>query len=61
MPWLTETLAHHSEPIDPVLWDWISAEINHLLGISSGVMVVLLGALIMVLPMALLVMVRRRF
>tara|TARA_A100001037_G_scaffold201146_1_gene179854 strand:+ start:2073 stop:2258 length:186 start_codon:yes stop_codon:yes gene_type:complete len=61
MPWLTKTLAHHSEPIDPALWDWLSAQINHLIGISSGVMVALFGALIIVLPIAILVMARRRF
>jgi len=30
-------LLHHSEPIDPTLWEWLSAKIDHVLGISPGV------------------------
>jgi len=57
---LPGTLLHHSEPIDPDLWEWLSAKIDHVLGLSPGMMVVLLGALIVLFPVAIVVMVWRK-
>jgi hypothetical protein len=54
------TLLHHSEPIDPTLWEWLSAKIDHVLGVSPGVMVFVLGALIVLFPMVVLVMAWRK-
>lgn len=54
------TLGHHSEPIDPTLWEWLSAKIDHVVGVSPGVMVLLLGAVIVLFPVVVMVMVRRR-
>lgn len=57
---LPGTLAHHSEPIDPTLWEWLSAKIDHVLGISSGSMVLLLGAVIVLFPVVVMVLVWRK-
>ena len=54
------TLLHHSEPIDPTLWAWLSAKINHVLGLSPGVMVMILGAMIVSFPVVVMVLVWRR-
>ena len=53
-------LLHHSEPIDPTLWEWLSAKIDHVLGISPGVMVFILGSGIVLFPVIVMVMVWRR-
>ncbi|HJP28423.1 MAG TPA: hypothetical protein QF694_06410 [Dehalococcoidia bacterium] len=55
------TLLHHSEPIDPDLWEWLSAKIDHVLGVSSGVMVIVLGAVIVLFPIAVVVLVWRKW
>lgn len=41
---------HHAEPVDPVLWDTLSAKINDVLGIPAGMVVFFLGALIVLFP-----------
>ncbi|MDP6666041.1 MAG: hypothetical protein QF357_01435 [Dehalococcoidia bacterium] len=56
----TGTLLHHAEPIDPTLWEWLSAKIDHLLGFSPGVMVLILGAIIILFPVAVMVIAVRR-
>ncbi|MEE2842092.1 MAG: hypothetical protein VYA50_06900 [Chloroflexota bacterium] len=53
-------LLHHSEPIDPTLWEWLSTKIDHVLGISPGVMVFILGSGIVLFPVIVMVMVWRR-
>jgi len=53
-------LGHHSEPIDPDLWEWLSDKIDRVLGIDSGAMVLLLGAVIVLFPVAVMVLVWRR-
>ncbi|MBN4064803.1 hypothetical protein JYU04_03605 [Dehalococcoides mccartyi] len=60
MPRFPGIVAHHSEPIDPTLWEWLSAKIDHVLGISSGTMVIVLGAVIVLFPVVVMVMVWRR-
>lgn len=57
---LSLPLGHHSEPIDPDLWEWLSDKMNHVLGIDSGAMVLLLGAVIVLFPVAVMVLVWRR-
>jgi hypothetical protein len=53
-------LLHHSEAIDPDLWEALSAKIDHVLGVSPGVMVLILGAFIVLFPVVVLVMVWRK-
>ncbi len=53
-------LLHHSEPIDPTLWEWLSTKIDHVLGISPGAMVLILGTGIVLFPVIMMVMVWRR-
>jgi hypothetical protein len=53
-------LAHHSEPIDPTLWEWLSTKMNHMLGVDSGSMVLILGAIIVLFPIVVMVLVWRR-
>ena len=53
-------LLHHSEPIDPTLWEWLSAKIDHVLGLSPGVMVLILGTLIVLFPIVVMVVAVRR-
>lgn len=54
---LPGTLAHHSEPIDPILWEWLSDQIDHVLGISAGTAVLILGAVIVLFPVIVMIMV----
>ncbi|MCH7969601.1 MAG: hypothetical protein IH960_00990 [Chloroflexi bacterium] len=53
-------LLHHSEPIDPTLWEWLSAKIDHVLGLSPGVMILILGTLIVLFPIVVMVVAVRR-
>jgi hypothetical protein len=57
---LTTYLLHHSESIDPTLLDWIRHEIDAVLGLGPVTIVVLLGAVIVAFPVALLFAARRR-
>ena len=54
--WLDKTFnAHHSEPGDPALLQWIKATIDHLFGLEPLVLVGILTGLIIVPPMLSLV------
>ena len=53
-------LLHVSEPIDPTLWAWLSDKIDHTLGVSPGVLVVIIGTLIVVFPIIVMIMAVRR-
>ena len=53
-------LLHHSEPIDLTLWEWLSAKIDHVLGLSPGVMVLILGAFIVLFPIIVMIVAERR-
>jgi len=55
MPSFPGIVAHHSEPIDPTLWEWLSTKIDHVLGISPGAMVLILGGLIVLFPIIIAV------
>lgn len=53
-------LLHHSESIDPTLIDWIRHEIDAILGVEPGTIVLVLGALIVAFPVVLMVLARRQ-
>ena len=52
-------IAHHSEGIDPTLWEWIQHQIDSILGLSPGVIVLLLGLVIVALPVGLIMIALR--
>jgi 4-amino-4-deoxy-L-arabinose transferase-like glycosyltransferase len=47
-------LAHHSEPGDPVLLEWIRHQIDAILGLGPGAIVLALGLVIIAIPLAIL-------
>ena len=47
-------LAHHSEPGDPVLLEWVRHRIDDLTGLGPWAIVVLLGLLIVAVPLVVL-------
>jgi hypothetical protein len=51
---------HASEPIDPTLWAWLSDKIDHVLGLSPGMVIAILGTFIVLFPIVVMVMVWRR-
>ena len=53
-------LLHHSEPIDPTLWEWLSAKIDHVLGLSPVVIIALLGTFIVLFPIVVMVVAVRK-
>ncbi len=53
-------LLHTSEPIDPTLWAWLSAKIDHIFGLSPGAIVLILGAFIVLFPITVMVVAVRR-
>jgi hypothetical protein len=57
---LFDILLHHSEPIDPTLWEWIEDKIHDVLGIDSAVAVLILGLLMIVFPLVVLVLAVRK-
>ncbi len=52
---LLSVLAHHSEPGDPVLMEWIRHQIDSILGLGPAVIVIGLGAVIVAIPLAIMV------
>ncbi len=53
-------LLHNAEPIDPNLWAWLSDKIDHVLGLSPGVVISILGTLIVLFPIVVMVIAVRR-
>ena len=47
-------LAHHSEPGDPVLMGWIQDRIDAIFGLEAGAIVIVLGAVIVLIPVAIM-------
>lgn len=47
-------LAHHGEPADPDLVRWLLDRLDHLLGAGPMVLALALGALIVLMPAAVL-------
>ena len=52
---LLSILAHHSEPVDPELLEWIIHQIDALVGVGPVAMVVALGLVIVAIPLAIMV------
>ena len=52
---LLSGLAHHGEPGDPVLLQWIQDQINAILGVDETTMVLLFGAVILAIPVGIFV------
>ncbi len=46
--------AHHSEPADPELLEWIIHQVDALLGVGPIAMVVALGLVIVAIPVAVM-------
>ena len=51
---LLSALAHHGEPGDPVLLQWINDQIDAILGLGDFAMVAVLGAVIVAIPIGIL-------
>ena len=47
-------LAHHGEPGDPELLVWIRDQIDAVLGLGAAGMVIALGAVIVMVPLAII-------
>lgn len=47
-------LAHHSEPGDPILMDWIRHQIDAILGFGPSTIVFGLGAVIVLMPLVII-------
>ncbi|MDA0677003.1 MAG: hypothetical protein O2788_03235 [Chloroflexi bacterium] len=54
---INRLLAHHTEPVDPQLVDWLRHKIDDVLGLDSTFMVFALGAVIVLFPLGLLALV----
>jgi hypothetical protein len=50
---LLSILAHHSEPGDPVLLDWIMHRIDAFVGLGPGAIVILLSLLVVAIPLGI--------
>lgn len=46
-------LAHHEGAIDPALWKWIEHRIDSVLGLGPETIVVGLGAVLVIVPVAI--------
>ena len=51
---LLSALAHHGEPVDPQLMEWIRHQIDALLGLGPAAIVLSLGAVMVLAPLAVL-------
>jgi hypothetical protein len=50
---LLSALAHHGEPGDPVLLQWINDQVNAILGLGDLAMVAVFGAVIVAIPIGI--------
>ena len=46
--------AHHSEPGDPILLEWIRHQIDSIFNLGPGAIVLSIGAFVVVLPIVLM-------
>ena len=55
-PWtvLQSIAAHHSEPADPDLLEWIKGFLDHLFNLGPWTIVVVLALLIVLMPLAII-------
>ncbi len=51
---LLSTLAHHGDPGDPVLMEWIKHQIDAMIGLEDWAMVVILGVVIVAIPVGII-------
>ena len=51
---LLSALAHHGEPGDPVLLEWINEQVYAILGLEDSAMVIVFGAIILGIPIGVL-------
>ena len=52
---LLSVLAHQGEPGDPVLFEWIKHQIDSILGVGPGAIVIALGLVIVAIPLAIVI------
>ncbi len=52
---LMSVLAHHDEPADPTLLEWVKGLLDHFIGGGPWMVVALLGLLIVALPVGVVV------
>ena len=52
--------AHHSEPTDPELLEWLVHAVDLVLGQGPVVMVALIGVVVLLIPLAIAVLALRR-
>ena len=50
---LLSALAHHGEPGDPVLLQWLNDQIDAILGLGDFAMVAILGAVVVAIPIGI--------
>lgn len=60
MSFVPDSLAHHSEAVDPTLIEWIRHKIDDIVGLEANAIVLLLGIVIVLFPLALLGLVWRQ-
>ena len=60
MPSPFRIIAHHSEAIDPDLWDSIKHQIDEISGLGAESIVVLLGTVLIIMPVALVFLAARK-
>ena len=54
MPLLLSVLGHHSEPGDPVLFDWMLHLFYGIIGLGPIAIVIVLGAVIVAIPILIM-------
>lgn len=52
--------AHHSEPTDSELLEWLTHTLDSILGLGPLLMVVLIGVVVLLIPLAIAVLALRR-
>ena len=52
--------AHHSEPTDSELLEWLTHTVDSILGLGPLAMVVLIGVVVLAIPLAIAVLALRR-
>ena len=51
---LPDMFGHHSEPGDPILFEWIKNHIDGFVGLSSTAVVIILGVVMLIIPIVIL-------
>ncbi len=53
-------IGHHAEAIDSDLWDSIKHQIDEISGLGAEAIVVLLGTVLIIMPLALVILAARK-